>query len=346
MGELLARLHAREDVLIGLATGKSRRGVDRLIAHHGWADWFVTTQSADDAPSKPDPTMLLQAMAEAGCPPRRPSWSATPPSTSAWACRPGPSPWGSAGAITRRGPLRGGGGHGGVERGRAGRAVVRGGASGFARFAVIAGVATRPRESHRSENAPHPGPLRSARDDGATSDEARRRTESSYLASMSDVTNEWLGEPGDGSDPIRCGRPAGMPSPPCPGGSTRRPASRGPGRVPADPRRPSGEHPRPQPAEPADPGTRREGRGRMGGPGHGDRSGQDAADPAGHTSIDGVAPRHAAVVEDLCAYAGTDLLAYRAGDPERLVSAQAASWDRSSTGRGRRSGPGSSSARA
>jgi phosphoglycolate phosphatase len=69
MGDLLARLHAREDVLIGLATGKSRRGVDRLIEHHGWADWFVTTQSADDAPSKPDPTMLLQAMAEAGCAP-------------------------------------------------------------------------------------------------------------------------------------------------------------------------------------------------------------------------------------------------------------------------------------
>src|SRR3954465_374016 len=27
-----------------------------------------------------------------------------------------------------------------------------------------------------------------------------------------------------------------------------------------------------------------------------------------NTSIDGVAPRHAAVVEDLCAYAGTDLI--------------------------------------
>jgi phosphoglycolate phosphatase len=68
MAELLAKLRLRDDVLIGLATGKSRRGVDRLIAHHGWTDWFVTTQSADDAPSKPDPTMLQQAMIEAGCP--------------------------------------------------------------------------------------------------------------------------------------------------------------------------------------------------------------------------------------------------------------------------------------
>lgn len=69
MADLLTRLRGRSDVLIGLATGKSRRGVDRLIAHHGWAGWFTTTQSADDAPSKPDPTMLQQAIREAGCEP-------------------------------------------------------------------------------------------------------------------------------------------------------------------------------------------------------------------------------------------------------------------------------------
>lgn len=46
-----------------------------------------------------------------------------------------------------------------------------------------------------------------------------------------------------------------------------------------------------------------------------------------NTAIDGVAPRREAVIEDLSAYAGTDLLAYRAGDPERLVAAQSAAWD-------------------
>jgi chaperone required for assembly of F1-ATPase len=46
-----------------------------------------------------------------------------------------------------------------------------------------------------------------------------------------------------------------------------------------------------------------------------------------NTAIDGVAPRRDAVAADLCAYAGTDLVAYRAGDPERLVAAQAAAWD-------------------
>lgn len=46
-----------------------------------------------------------------------------------------------------------------------------------------------------------------------------------------------------------------------------------------------------------------------------------------NTAIDGVADRREAVVADLSAYAGTDLVAYRAGTPERLVAAQAKAWD-------------------
>ncbi|KQT11741.1 ATPase [Methylobacterium sp. Leaf399] len=46
-----------------------------------------------------------------------------------------------------------------------------------------------------------------------------------------------------------------------------------------------------------------------------------------NTAIDGVAPRREAVVADLAAYAVTDLVAYRAGEPERLVAMQAAAWD-------------------
>ncbi|WP_430910652.1 HAD-IA family hydrolase [Methylobacterium sp. sgz302541] len=69
MADLLARLHARDDVLLGIATGKSRRGVDHLVAANGWEGWFSTTQTADDAPSKPDPAMLLQAMSETGIAP-------------------------------------------------------------------------------------------------------------------------------------------------------------------------------------------------------------------------------------------------------------------------------------
>ncbi|GJD34167.1 hypothetical protein FMGBMHLM_1063 [Methylobacterium aerolatum] len=46
-----------------------------------------------------------------------------------------------------------------------------------------------------------------------------------------------------------------------------------------------------------------------------------------NTAIDGVAARREAVADDLCAYAGTDLLAYRAAEPDRLVRAQAEAWD-------------------
>lgn len=46
-----------------------------------------------------------------------------------------------------------------------------------------------------------------------------------------------------------------------------------------------------------------------------------------NTAIDGVADRRDAVIADLAAYAGTDLVAYRAATPERLVAAQAEAWD-------------------
>lgn len=60
----------------------------------------------------------------------------------------------------------------------------------------------------------------------------------------------------------------------------------------------------------------------------------DVIDPAtmpltrlANTAIDGVAPRREAVIDDLSAYAGTDLVAYRAGEPDRLVADQARAWD-------------------
>jgi phosphoglycolate phosphatase len=55
--------------LLGIATGKSRRGVQSLLDDHGLHGRFVTIQTADDNPSKPNPTMLLRAAAEVGCEP-------------------------------------------------------------------------------------------------------------------------------------------------------------------------------------------------------------------------------------------------------------------------------------
>lgn len=55
--------------LLGIATGKSDRGLALILAHHGLSDRFVTLQTADRHPSKPDPAMIYAAMAEAGASP-------------------------------------------------------------------------------------------------------------------------------------------------------------------------------------------------------------------------------------------------------------------------------------
>ncbi len=65
----LDALAARGDVVIGMATGKSRRGVNIVVAHHKLEKHFATLQCADDAPSKPDPGMVLNACAETGIAP-------------------------------------------------------------------------------------------------------------------------------------------------------------------------------------------------------------------------------------------------------------------------------------
>jgi phosphoglycolate phosphatase len=70
-GDLLARLARRDDVLLGLATGKSNRGVDHLIEVHGWRAWLSTVQTADTAASKPSPEMILNACRDTGVAPDR-----------------------------------------------------------------------------------------------------------------------------------------------------------------------------------------------------------------------------------------------------------------------------------
>lgn len=51
---------------LGVATGKSDRGLAHVLARHELSDRFATLQTADRHPSKPDPAMLLAAMAEVG----------------------------------------------------------------------------------------------------------------------------------------------------------------------------------------------------------------------------------------------------------------------------------------
>ncbi|GAA0308863.1 HAD-IA family hydrolase [Rhodovulum strictum] len=56
-------------VVLGIATGKSRRGLEAILAAHGLSQLFDTLQHADDHPSKPHPAMVLAALEETGVAP-------------------------------------------------------------------------------------------------------------------------------------------------------------------------------------------------------------------------------------------------------------------------------------
>lgn len=65
----LDALHAVPGILLGVATGKSARGLDKLLDGHDLRPLFVTRQVADHHPSKPHPSMLRAALAETGIAP-------------------------------------------------------------------------------------------------------------------------------------------------------------------------------------------------------------------------------------------------------------------------------------
>lgn len=68
--ELLDALEG-EGWLLAVATGKSDRGLAHCLDQHGIHARFVSLQTADRHPSKPHPSMVLQALAEAGAEPRQ-----------------------------------------------------------------------------------------------------------------------------------------------------------------------------------------------------------------------------------------------------------------------------------
>lgn len=64
MADLVRSLHGAGWVL-GVATGKSDRGLKATLAANGLLDLFTTLQTADRHPSKPHPSMLHTAMEDA-----------------------------------------------------------------------------------------------------------------------------------------------------------------------------------------------------------------------------------------------------------------------------------------
>ena len=68
--QMLHALKVREH-LLGVATGKSRRGLDEALAGTALRGLFDATRTADETASKPDPRMLLELMEEVGITPER-----------------------------------------------------------------------------------------------------------------------------------------------------------------------------------------------------------------------------------------------------------------------------------
>ena len=65
IAELIVRLSGQGWVL-GVATGKSQRGLEHCLATHDLRKHFTTLQTADHHPSKPHPSMIETALAETG----------------------------------------------------------------------------------------------------------------------------------------------------------------------------------------------------------------------------------------------------------------------------------------
>jgi len=62
----IERLYDTPGLVLGLATGKSRRGLDILLEAHELDPFFGTQQVADHHPSKPHPSMIRAALDETG----------------------------------------------------------------------------------------------------------------------------------------------------------------------------------------------------------------------------------------------------------------------------------------
>ncbi|WP_456270117.1 HAD-IA family hydrolase [Kushneria sp. AK178] len=58
----IARLKAMPDVRLAVATGKSRRGLDRIFTERRCGHWFDDSRTADMTRSKPDPLMLTELL--------------------------------------------------------------------------------------------------------------------------------------------------------------------------------------------------------------------------------------------------------------------------------------------
>jgi len=67
----LDTLKAQDWTVLAVATGKSKRGLDKLIEGYGLEGYFMSQQVADFHPSKPHPAMVQACLSETGVDPAR-----------------------------------------------------------------------------------------------------------------------------------------------------------------------------------------------------------------------------------------------------------------------------------
>ena len=65
VAEMLAALK-KTGVLLAVATGKSRKGLDRVLKQTQSEDLFIATRAASETKSKPDPLMLAEILQQTG----------------------------------------------------------------------------------------------------------------------------------------------------------------------------------------------------------------------------------------------------------------------------------------
>ncbi|NOX08747.1 MAG: HAD-IA family hydrolase [Gammaproteobacteria bacterium] len=58
------KLLQEQGLMLAIATGKGRQGLDKVLADTGLADYFQVTRCADETTSKPHPHMLHEIMSE------------------------------------------------------------------------------------------------------------------------------------------------------------------------------------------------------------------------------------------------------------------------------------------
>ncbi|WP_137134011.1 HAD-IA family hydrolase [Rhizobium sp. FKY42] len=69
--DVLTSLEARDELICGAVTGKSRRGLNMIVETHRLGRLFTVSRTADECPSKPHPAMVTECCDESGIVPSR-----------------------------------------------------------------------------------------------------------------------------------------------------------------------------------------------------------------------------------------------------------------------------------